>query len=443
MANSKFSLDELDWIGTRFLDPIGKVFYKDGYYYRAIYNDKVEFVKEILNKPSYNELIESGLLPKSEVLCDAIDGYGLLLKTKASPWKFKPSELPLSLLKKSSLVWIEINQILAKDNLGLIDAHFGNIAFGDHANPMWIDLGSIQPLSSSAQGFGEFINTQMNPLFAFAKKKKLNKLTRLTLDNGGINLKETLSFIGYHHITFYIVLFLPMLAVFFHKVGINSLMLRKISLWIFKKIISSINFKPSMFGFSTYFKKNSDKKSTDKSTTNTIVSFIEKVNPTSITELGANDGYFVKSLQKPGRSLLLVDPNEHVVNDFVDWIDTLDRKKNVTLFACLDSFYTLQYQSELVLALGLTHHVALIGKYKFDYISKRLSEVSSKSLIVDFMPQGLNAKVNLENLPDWYSLDVFLEQLAKYFEHVHVFAYPNPVMRLPKTLIYCDKKYVV
>jgi len=52
---------ELDWIGVRFLDPIGRVFLLDGDYYRAIYPDKVEYVKNLIESDVIKQLIENKL----------------------------------------------------------------------------------------------------------------------------------------------------------------------------------------------------------------------------------------------------------------------------------------------------------------------------------------------------------------------------------------------
>ena len=58
----KIDLDspDLEWIGIRFIDPLGRVFRRNGTYYRAIYNDKVPFTNALLSEGLIGALADKG-----------------------------------------------------------------------------------------------------------------------------------------------------------------------------------------------------------------------------------------------------------------------------------------------------------------------------------------------------------------------------------------------
>jgi hypothetical protein len=50
--------------------------------------------------------------------------------------------------------------------------------------------------------------------------------------------------------------------------------------------------------------------------------------------------------------------------------------------------------------------------------------------------------VYLEKEPEWYTLKIFIKELNKYFGQVKVIDYDRRKHFSPRTLIYCDNKYV-
>lgn len=444
--SGSISPKELDYIGVRFLDPVGKV-YRDGdFYYRTIYPEKEAYVKELVNSNAFKKLLDDSLIPKVSIAKINVDGFNLVLQTSAFDWQFKPSNSTTEVLKKAALNWLEINQVLAKDQKGLIDAHHGNMVVNGKVNPMWVDIGSMQPINVTLQGFGEFLNTQLNPLFIFSHKKRLNKLNRLLIDNGGATFKETLSIIGYHHIRYNLILCLLGVGKLLKILKKNPLWYRFFCLKVFKRIIQSVNVNPGRSYWSKYRpaelpEYQSQKQELADPRDVEIRKLVEEIDAKDVVDVGANNGYFLALLAKPEMNLVAVEPDEQALHKFVKWIEELDINSDVNAYACVANFYNCPVRAELVLGLAVTHHIALTDKYKFDFIAKRFAEISTRALVVEFMPNGLNPKQHPDNLPGWYGLDVFIEELNKYFDHVQVVEYDRPANYSPRTLIYCDKKY--
>ena len=134
----------LNWIGVRFLDPIGKVFKKGDYYYRAIYPHQASFVERLLSSPALEKMIHAGLMTPQIRSKQQVEGFAFCVKSKAADWAIPPAHWTLVTLKQAAINWLAINLALLESGYQLIDAHHGNYVLGENCNPQWIDLGSIQ-----------------------------------------------------------------------------------------------------------------------------------------------------------------------------------------------------------------------------------------------------------------------------------------------------------
>lgn len=76
-----------------------------------------------------------------------------------------------------------------------------------------------------------------------------------------------------------------------------------------------------------------------------------------------------------------------------------------------------EFRSDLVVANALTHHLLLGQGMKLHVLVDQLAELTSKYLIVEFMEYGLNQRK--DDLPEWYTLDYFLEGISRKFS-VHL-----------------------
>ncbi len=81
-----FQPEQLDWIGTRFLDPIGRVFKYEDAYFRAVYPDKKEYVEQLFSLGIVERLNQNGWLVQMERADIAVAGYALVLRASAAPF---------------------------------------------------------------------------------------------------------------------------------------------------------------------------------------------------------------------------------------------------------------------------------------------------------------------------------------------------------------------
>lgn len=80
-----------------------------------------------------------------------------------------------------------------------------------------------------------------------------------------------------------------------------------------------------------------------------------------------------------------------------------------------------RYKSDIVFALAITHHLILSQKISLECITKIFAQYTNKYLVIEFMPLGLWASDTInEPIPEWYTLDWFLEGMKAEFEVLKV-----------------------
>lgn len=139
-------------------------------------------------------------------------------------------------------------------------------------------------------------------------------------------------------------------------------------------------------------------------------------------DIGANDGLHVRLLAQAvdsTRHFAAVDSSNFAVSKFVKSLEA--DSTSHTFEARLGTFMEEHEPADLVLALALTHHLALQDGESFAAIAHQLSGLTKRHCIVEFMPHGLvdgdPSKIGHQReTPDWYSLENFLAALNRVFK---------------------------
>jgi hypothetical protein len=140
----------------------------------------------------------------------------------------------------------------------------------------------------------------------------------------------------------------------------------------------------------------------------------------SMTELGANQGYFsfqvahMTSIEK----IIATDLERTALDKCYIKLkeDEAAGSKITPLFMdfCTASEAMLNDMAgDCTVANALTHHLLLTDKMLIDALVERLFLVTKKYLIVEFMPRGMGFGTRV---PKWYSLEWFMKHLSKKFE---------------------------
>ncbi len=427
--------EELEWIGVRFFDPLGRVFkYKDNYY-RAIYYKAKDYLDWLFEEGIITGLIRNKFLIETDISDFCVDGYSYVLKHKTQPFIVPVHQWPKRMLRDSALIYLNLNLYLLDYNLGLIDGHTGNMIQIDNAAPVWIDLGSIVRLTEPATGLEEFCQQFIYPLFITSKGANLGRIGRLIIKEGGLNKKEIFELMG---------------------LKIEWSGNRKDILTYLRNMVENIEFLRMKTMWSEYhdeeilFNIDNIKSSSELDPhklhirSSLINEAIDRFKPEKLVDAGCNAGYYSLIAARKGISVIAFDLDEEAVDRLYNIARTYYRDLNISI-AIRDILDTEHdYKGDLALALAVTHHLTLSQKFPFSYVAKILSSYTKYALITEFMPKGLGTGHTgpvPDPLPEFYKIQNFIVELEKYFRKIEIIDYPVPEGVSPRTLIICFDKY--
>jgi hypothetical protein len=433
--------DGIPWIGIRFLDKTGRVFERDGSYYRAVYPHAEAHVYRVLDSPAFQQAVRAGFHVPVEKSSDRLRNYNLVLKSPACPWSFPADVWVTVSLKAAALVWIDFNLLLLDDDLQLADAHYNNYAFDGRCRPTWVDFGSIQPFDGSLAGFDEFVRLQCFPLVTLLSNPVASSVVRPSFVKGGISSKQAKAL----QIANWRVHVLRWLLKRKCRGNLRKKEAR-FMLELTRRIVNGLPVQVDTGFWSSYHSERPLEHASSLAASDVraqkIREVVGKLKPHCIVDIGANNGYHLATLSSLCGKLLAVERDEVAVSQFVEWANRFSAGGDSKCAAAgiIGDLQTTCARGDLVLALALTHHVSLTEKYNFRYIAKRLAELSTNSVIVEFMPNGLGVLEKQTNLPEWYTLEEFLAAFQTHWSEVWVENYDLPADKSPRTLVVATRK---
>lgn len=424
---------QLNWLGVRFLDPLGKVFEYQGRFVRAIYPTKISFIESLFSSRVLESLEAKGLTCEFSKVSDiSVDGFDLLIEQHAAPFELRIENWSVDTIKEAALNYLSINLALLEFNLGLNDGHAGNFALFDNSTPKFFDLGSIIEIKNPHHALDEFCRYFMHPLILASKGKNLGRLTRLLCQNGGIGFKESHDLLDF-------------------KFEYPSK--RKDALLFLQSTIENLSLDTPDSTLWKDYRNITDLKAaaakviegeTQVPRNTTILDLLRKTKPHSVTDIGCNDGFFSTVAAMLGAKVLALDTDEGAIRKLIFNLKNNSCDLKITAGIKPAEIVNLigKNKSDLVFALALSHHLFFTCKFNFDYIAKCFSSYSKEFLITEFMPNGMGgaAGPNPNPLPPHYNLEEYICCLSEYFEKVDIIDYKMPEGNSPRTLILCSKK---
>jgi hypothetical protein len=451
------SPQEIEWLRNRKLDPNGRVFRFEDEYYRAIYPHRVAHVTDLFEKGIVRELTASGLLIPTERTDLTLSGYGLILKHRRLPWSTKPFEWPWVLVRDAALVTLDINLALLPYGLGTVDGHGSNLAQLHSCAPVWVDFGSIMPLSDPQSPLPEYRRFFANPLRMLDRAPQASSVVRGVIRGGGID-DSTLAALSYPRfhplhwaprlmegLAYWTKRFRPQsqtpdaVAVSDSRRQFFQRARGKIEGWSSR--LPRTNWADYQHDVQPLFPSDYDNLN-ENSRRAAIFGIIREIRPKRFIDLAANAGFYSFFAARQGVETLAVDYDEAAVEHCYRTART--NGGNLPI-ACVCANVMVPSPvarlADFVLALALTHHLLLGQNYTFEAVASALSRQSTDTLLVEFMPNGLGGtRPEPDPLPEWYRLDAFLESLGVHFVDVRVVDYPYDPKRNRRILILCRNR---
>lgn len=425
---------------TRASDPLGKVFIEDGKYFRAIYPSQIELLEGLMKSSAVSSLMENDFLVETRISPKQLSNFGAVVESNAVPFHIPIEKQSFETLRLLASRWIEINLILLEEDLCLIDGHSDNFAFDEFGKPVWVDFGSISILKSGAEGIEEFVELILRPLSALAKHPELSRLIRSGMYSAGLSLEELQGMSKWPIPKFRGREFSSAMYLALLKTNVSPKMVRKAWLKsLIKALPKSAKLAPKG-KWSHYAVQSLGEGKFSNQRLQAITKVIDEINPSSILDVGCSDGYFLSMLPSLKCQQIAVEPDDFALSKFAEFVRNQNKGNNkYRAISELDTFHTTSRKAELVLALALTHHVVLADGYDFDYVSERLSTMSNKYVIVEFMPNGMGGLVPQSGLPIWYEINNFISSLKNKFKIVEVIASFENIENSNRVMVFCEK----
>jgi len=444
-----------------FRDPSGFVYKKDKNFLRVIHKPYVNFYKQLFKEEWYRKLvtqkkIQNGLWKKNNK-----NSYQIVHKAFSFP--LFPHELCSQQLYDSGLLTLEIAEKALENGYILKDASAWNVLF-DGTRPTFIDVTSFENYKGEKlwYAYGQFCRHFIIPLI-------INCYTKIPiadffiLKRDGVSPAEAKKILGLRSFLSIAAIETILLPSLFSNVKPKKLSSKKrdfeLNRYILSETLSRLKQYIQKFNPINYISRTTwssyeiernhyflvDLKSKAKFVRNCL-----KKCRGEILDLGCNQGEYSLIASSFGLKILSVDYDEAALNKLY-----LKASKNISVLRTSisnptpalgwnnkehSSFIKKTYNKfELVLCLGLIHHLLISERIPLSMILNLLYNFSNKYVLIEWI--GLSDKKFVELARENISLysnltfDFFLEDAGKFFEIVSV----EPLRKTDRTLVLLKK----
>ncbi len=447
-------------------DDVGYLFTWQGRLFRAIHPEYEEHVKRMLSCGLLPDLMERRLVPRTWIADVFFDDCGLVLEHEYIHPITYPHEWSFRMLRDAGLAVLDVNLVAKKYGYQTKDSHPFNVVF-DNAAPLFVDIGSFFPLPAWARrhtgwlAYEEFRRSYEYPLKIWASGNSW--LARRLF--AGRDLMPSWSYGLYNNSVlryiwnpiFKMVPFawyrykqLPVAPeewvrnhfirrAWLRSIGNMLLCLRKRNLLPFSSVnldhvrarLSRVaNRKASSF-WQNYHLRLVEEGGAIKPTPRfeRLAQIVGDLGVEQVVEVGGNAGAFSMILlkQKRIRKAICTDYDDGAI----DVAYRLAQQTGAALTpAVVDYTWPLQivdsespdkrFNSDLVIALALFHHLVLAQNVPIELAFQRLAAYTRKYSIVEFMPRGLWDGKTAPIVPSWYTQEWFHAHFARRFDVMHV-----------------------
>lgn len=455
-----------------YVDPNGFLFEHEGEIKRAIYPDRAEFYKKLLNDESLKKTLEqkfSLIETRQAISIESLGSNFLVDHPRIDPVSYC-TEWPPQMLKDAALCTLNLEEFLLEKDMTLQDAYPWNVLF-DGCRPVFVDFTSIVPDENNIiwKASSQFDNFFTYPLLLSDLKKGFVARSLLRDVIQGCTLASWISLLSFFDFikkpSFVIKLvFLRMVENFLEarpslkkslRAKVEELASKnQISKKVKVKYIQSLRRKieglcisKSDDVWSRYYEKQDVDHNYEKKCEQ-ITELVQKFKPKTVADLGCNTGRFSIIAAKNGARVYAVDSSEICIDELYLYAkrEKLTITPLVSDLVCPQSGYGMlgkqfpgileRIPSDMVLFLGIMHHCHIAGRMSFELISEMLNVVTKKTLIFEYVDlKDPNNDLIGKGREIFYTRETVINSLEKYFSKIEVI----PSDRETRSLLLCQK----
>ena len=397
---------------SSFRDPSGFLFRRNEVLYRQVNHFYKEDYDCLMESGLYTALLEAELLiPHEEIDVQPIypDKSYKVIKPELIRFISYPYEWTFSQLKNAALTTLEIQKIALKFGMTLKDCTAYNIQF-KNGKPILIDSLSFEKYQEGQiwKPYRQFCQHFFAPLSLMSHRDiRLNQLLRIYLDGIPLDLASKLLPLKTRS------MFSMLAHIHAHaksqkhyegkKIKVSN---RKMSKNSFVGIIESLysgvkklNWTPEGTEWGDYYSDTNYSDKAFEQKKQIISSFLDKIHPREVWDLGANTGEFSRISSDKSIDTISFDIDPAAVEK--NYLEVIKKQEKYLLPLILDltnptpsigwnneerNSFVSRGPVDLILALALIHHLAISNNLPFYKIVEFL-EKNCTSLIIEFIPK--------------------------------------------------------
>lgn len=412
--------DEIEFSKVSIIDDAGKVFFYNDRVFRAVYSQEIaKQFTDILSSPWINDLFDKGLVPTWICRDIAITGVPLILEHKRFPFFLQPSEYTSNMFWHAAKKIINIHRELILHGYGLKDAHPWNVMWYKGI-PYFIDFGSIIKTDMvSIHWLGEFQKYFGIPIW-LSSTKRWSRLSREYRRENTIGFG--LEFFNSGFLKYMATRSLGKLQKYSHK---PIKFFNALEKWIELHKPRDAEKEYWASYDQTHETENPLKPRTAKQKFVHDVLAMER--PKTVLDCAANKGFYSEMAARLGASVSSFDYEEHCV----DACFKLAKDKNLDITPANVDFkfptpgygYALcgptafeRFQSDIVLALGLVHHLCIGQSFPVKLFCESIMRYAKNAIVFEYVdPADKHVVTWKKPIAKDYSFDQFLKNFSSKF----------------------------
>jgi hypothetical protein len=431
-------------VPSSFRDPDGFLFERDGALYRQVNTRSREAYDLFMASGLYDELVASKLLiPHAEMGPEnaATAGAYKVLKPERIGFISYPYEWSFSQLQQAALSTLAVQKAALARGMSLKDASAYNIQFRD-GRPVLIDTLSFERCREGRPwpAYGQFCRHFLAPLALMSfRDLRLGQLLRVHLDGVPLDLASSL-------LPWSTRLHFPLLChLHLHAQsqkrfagGAELSKGRAMSRFALLALVDSLESgvrrlrvrAPKSFWASYYDETNYSDRSF-KAKKEILSSFLDRIRPKTVWDLGANTGLFSRIASEKGAFVVSFDMDPMAVEiHYRQCAKDLEARVLPLVLDLTNPSPSIGWENaerlsigqragaDCALALALVHHLAISNNLPLDRIAAFFAKLS-EWLVIEFVPKSDSQVRRMLSLredifPD-YRQEIFEERFGAYF----------------------------
>ncbi|MFH0829378.1 MAG: SAM-dependent methyltransferase [Candidatus Kerfeldbacteria bacterium] len=429
---------------SSYRDPSGFVFSHDGAIYRQVNSSYREHYDLFMQSGLYHELQKRGLLVShTEVAIRSPQPSTLykILKPERIPFVSYPYEWCFSELKDAALLTLEIQKTALRSSMSLKDASAFNVQFIG-TRPVFIDTLSFERYREGKPwvAYRQFCEQFLGPLVLMSKRDaRLGQLLRVFPDGIPVDLVSTLlplktwmapSLLAHIHLHAKSQRRFSTTAASTPHRSIDKPILERLIATL-QSTVKGLSWEPQKTTWTSYYELTNYTDRGMEHKKKVVESFMNKLSPKTVWDLGANTGTFSDIAASKKISTIAFDNDICTVE--LLFRRCTERKDANTLPLILDltnpsppvgfanrERMTLEERgpADMVLALALVHHLAIGKNVPLSSLASYFSRIG-KSLIIEFVPKSdsqVQAMLsNRDDIFDDYDEESFKREFSRHF----------------------------